>query len=205
MNQVDRIGAFRGRAYEWGLKEYDSGAVALVVGYEVSAERMPADDGSGYEWTAWPDGYAVHGYHFIVTKEGKANQNTVEQMVRYLGWDGDVESVVGGEPPDRLVTFEVEESEYQGKVSYRVSWLHGADWDGGGPGISGAVDAAGAKALAGKYGYLLRAAASVAQGPGGAQGKGGARGAASSASKPKPSAPPPPRLKEEGIGTETPF
>lgn len=151
---VDRPGTFRGEIKEYGLKEMESGAVA--VGIRASLTQF--FDQESKEWMDWSAyDQEAEGDIWIVKKDGKPNTNGVESLTKYAGWDGDIMAVIQGSwqtIPCQLVI--IEES-YKGQTRSKISFVNDYDRTPGGQ-LSN-VDENKAKELAARFGSQFRAIA----------------------------------------------
>jgi hypothetical protein len=193
---MDRPGIFKAKVLEAFIqdsadKSEPSKSVAVVFKFEILA-ALEAN-----EWKDWSGfgPYAVTGYYYVLGKDGKPNQKTIEQLVKSLGWDGNLQSFVeeNSKAIGRTVQITVEENNYNGKTTYRAGWMNHEDFA---PGPKG-VDADRLKSIQSESGSLLRAAAAAAAKP------------ANAPAPPKPKeAPKPAATKSKGKaakGDDTPF
>jgi hypothetical protein len=147
---------FKCRPTSWGVKEAESGAVAIAFGFVV----VEAKDGDKWEsWAEFEEHY-FYGDWWIVKKDGTINDNAVQQLVECLGWSGNIGSVTGN-PPERIVQVQVKPDVYNGVTRYKGSWMYPEDHTGGSGGVESA-DPAKVKDLQGRFGALLRASAAAA-------------------------------------------
>jgi hypothetical protein len=149
---LEQAGSFRGEIYYYAVKNEASGAVAIVVHATIHEVWNPDTK----EWEDWRRyEFDVVGYQYVITKTGAANKRTVTALVMHTGWDGNLESVSAGTWTPLPCQFSVEENEYKGKSSYRISWINAYD---SAPG-SGSVSPEKARQLQNKFGSQLRAIA----------------------------------------------
>lgn len=178
MPLIDRVGTFRVMPIQWTIEESDkSSSVAVAIRFEIRAEQVGEvpdnpEEGIAGGFAEWPHGYDVYGRFWVVKADGSINQKSVETLRDVLGWDGDFATVLNSAAPAIECQVEVEESDFEGKRSFRVKWLNPLGSSGG----LKKADPDKVKALSAKYGSLIRAAA----------GKGPAAPAG------KPGSPPPP-------------
>lgn len=154
--QCDRDGNFRGRFTEYGVKEQDSGAVAVQV---VCALDEYWQDGEWFPWAEYD--MEAYGDLYVVKKDGSLNHNQVEALVKHAGWDGNFESLAKGTWQPLACQVVVNSDEYKGNVRHRVSFVNGYDAVPGGR--VNPLDPAKAKALQAKFGGELRALAGNSQ------------------------------------------
>ncbi len=176
-NPVDREGVFRGEIVEYGLKQMDSGAVAVGVVVNLT-DLWDADNQT---WHPWFD-YAMSapGDIWIVktdAKGGGINQRAAESLIRFAGWDGNLESITGQTWKPTPVQVTIKAEEYQGATNRRVAFVN--DWARV-PGSVGNVDETKAKELQTRFGGQLRAIA------------GNARRSVPAPQTSRPATPPPP-------------
>jgi hypothetical protein len=126
-----------------------------------------------YAWDALQEGVETFGDVWIVNAKGDVLTRSCETLAEALNWDGEPEHM------DMLIgkqcQIEVEASVYEGKTSFKMSWLHPFDWAGG-AGIANAMSTDAVRQLSMQFGSQFRAAAA------------GKR----KAPEGKPAAPPPP-------------
>lgn len=147
---IDRSGWFKAKPKQWHVWKASSGAIAINITLEILAQW------NGESWDSWFE-FATHhvlGAFYVIGKEGKVNSKAVEQLSESMGWDGDLRSVKD-DPPRLEVVVQVKESEYEGKTSFKVNWMHP---DGYTPSFGASPDEV--KKMQAEFGPSLRAAAS---------------------------------------------
>ncbi len=154
MLPVDRPGTFRAHIASYGLKEMDSGAVAVTIHCELVSMFH---DG---EWIDWPAGtMEADGDVWIIKKKesgGGLNENGVRSLIDYAGWDGNIESIQSATWTPTKCAVVIQESEYKGKKSLKVAFVNDYNRT---PGAMSTLDPAKAKQLQSQYGAQLRAMA----------------------------------------------
>jgi hypothetical protein len=152
--QLEHEGVFKATPTAWGLQDsQNTQSVALVVTFKI-LEKL---EGGGWEdWSAYED-QEITGWFYIVKKDGGVNAATVENLVKSIGWDGNLDLSAG--PQDITCQITTANEEYNGKVRLKVQWLNPADFV---PGPK-TVDPVKAKELQSRYGSQLRAAAAAAK------------------------------------------
>lgn len=154
-NSLDREGQFKVKPLSWNVYNAKSGAVAINIDFLVTAQW------NGSDWDSWADyePHAVRGAYYVVKKDGAINSETVSQLVNCLGWNGELAAVLQV-PPDVVVQVAVRAEEYNGLTVYKAGWMSAADSN-----PSYGASPAEVKALDGRFGSLLRAAAGMAKPP----------------------------------------
>ena len=155
--KLDREGTFMARPTTWGVKTSEkSASVAVNMGFVVTAQR------DGDAWTDWTqyDEHTVYGDFWIIKKDGTINTTAVDALVKAFGpdsikWIGDLRKI-DGPPPATDVQIVVRSEDYNGTTYYKVAFLNPADYEPQ-PYLA---DAATVGNLHGRFGSLLRAAAS---------------------------------------------
>ena len=153
--QLDRAGIFRAKPFDWSIQpSTKSKSIAVSVGLLVLAQY---EDG---QWTDWApyEPHQTRGWWYVVGKNGQVNTTAVEQLVKSLGWNGDLKAVTGP-VPDVVVQVTVKAEEYNGETNYKAGWMNPEDFV---PESSGASEDDVAK-LSVQFGSLLRAAAAAAK------------------------------------------
>jgi hypothetical protein len=152
MVAVDRTGDFRAEIKSYGLQKAESGA----VGVRIQAHLVEMFNEETKDWEDWRD-YNVEawGTSWIIKKDGTVNQNAVDALVKYAGWDGSLKTIGenGWVPTPCQVSIGSEE--YNGETQFRVSFINA--WDRV-PGANiGNVTSDDLKALENRFGSSLRA------------------------------------------------
>lgn len=148
---LDREGDFRGRITDYGLRKYDSGAVAVAV--QVAIDEC----WNGESWDDWREfDVEAIGYINIVKKDKTLNQGAAQSLIDCANWNGSLESIVNHTWDPSPVGVSVRANEYKGQTSYRVEFINAYDSE---PGGLGNVDAGIAKQLQMTHGAALRALA----------------------------------------------
>ncbi len=151
---LNQAGTFQGQFTAYGLKEFDSGALAVVVMARIDTcwddKEQSWDDWSGFDCE-------VEGTLFIVKKDASINKIAVESLVRFADWDGSLHSIADKSWQPKSCQFSVEEDTYNEKVRYRINFLDDRDRI---PGKQiGTLSSDKVAALEAKYGAALRAVA----------------------------------------------
>lgn len=151
---IDRSGHFQCIIVDYGLKELDSGAVAIPIRAQLTAFW------NGESWDDWTS-YNVHAYGdvWIVKKDGNLNTKQVESLCKFAGWDGYFNSILNNTWQPAACQVTINEETYQDKVSYKIAFINQFDRT---PGGLAKMDETKAKSLAAKYGSQLRALAGPA-------------------------------------------
>jgi hypothetical protein len=182
LKRLHQSGIFKASPQSWDVRTAQSGAVAINMGFLIAFE-LENDD-----WASWADfdQHMTYGDWWIIKKDGTINQQAVDQLVECLGWNGDLNSIVGP-PPASLVQISVKEEMYKGEPQYKAAWMNPENYEGGG-GFGGA-NASETQALVNRFGSLLKAAAASSK-------AGAPKEPASKASGPKASGPKGPAAQE---------
>ena len=153
MKQIDREGIFRVVPREWWIKTTEnSAAVSVSFNFDI------IEQWDGADWVSWREyeQHTVFGDYWVIKRDRTVNQGTVEQLATSLGWDGNLESVIGA-PPNIIIQVSVRADTYEGKTRYKASWMNPGDFSP----RSGAPPEEVTK-LSTQFGSLLRAAAAGA-------------------------------------------
>ncbi len=155
---VDRIGNFRARIIEFGLKkasESESVAVALTVHL---TEMWDADTETWQKWDVYM--MTAIGDMWIIKKDGTLNNRACESLVRCAGWDGTLESIAEKtwEPVDCQV--KIGTDTYKGTTRFRIDFLNSFDSI---PGKFEELAADKVQNLSQRFGSAIRAIAGTAR------------------------------------------
>lgn len=152
MQACDREGAFRAVISDYGLKEMESGAVAVAI----KARLTDFWDAANGEWIPWEQyEMEVEGDIWIVKKDGGGvNQNGAESLMRHAGWDGSLESISNATWQPTACQVVVKRDEYKGNVRYKIAFVNALDRT---PGGLSNVDPAKVRELETRYGAQFRA------------------------------------------------
>jgi hypothetical protein len=115
MNYFRSEGRFRGRPVSWRAKTIPSGAVAVSVTVEITA-----DDAGNY-----CDGVGgqVVGDFFVVKATGAPNEKVCAMLCDTVGWGGTMAELAETPPLDAEIEVEVEARDYKGKTYHQIRWL----------------------------------------------------------------------------------
>lgn len=187
MPEVDRAGHFQAEIIDYGLKDAESGAVAVGLKVKLLAE-WNQDAEQWDDWTQY-DVDAI-GDVYVVKKDGKLNEGQVKSLVQFAGWDGSLESIAERSWQPTKCQVQIEADEYKGKTRFRVGFINEFGRKPG-PSIN-TVDNVKAKELQARHGAALRALT------------GNLRRTAAPSPSSRPSAPPP-AAKPAAVGDGAPF
>ena len=124
---VDRTGTFRAQVISYGMKEYDSGAIAVNLVFRLTDWWYVPDDGEP-EWTPWADyGQEVFGSFFVVKKTGDLNQGPIKQLIEHAGWGGNFDSITDGTWEPTPCQVQVKSETYEGNEQMKASWIDSFD------------------------------------------------------------------------------
>lgn len=145
-SEIDRVGAFRGKPVETGVGATKNG-FPQFVGRIMATERYVEDAmelavlglEGGPQWVDW-SGYEAYltGYFCLFGSVDKENPSAgmkkldfqFEGLNKALGWDGKSLAELGtADYSDKTLTFWVEDHEWNGVNSLRISGLDAADAD----------------------------------------------------------------------------
>lgn len=131
MQAIDRVGTFRGTPQEWGVGETKNGYpqfVLRVLATEMYDEELAA-------WVPWAEyGAEIIGYLVLYTKDSKSGQwkelLNAQQLKKALDWDGvSFGTLANGRFGNKPIMFRVEENDYNGNVSLKLTWVDVFDAD----------------------------------------------------------------------------
>jgi hypothetical protein len=152
---IDRPGSFRANITSYGLKQFDSGAVAVAIKAELVSMFY---DG---QWGEWPAGdHEAEGLVWIIKKKdegGGINENGVKSLINFAGWDGNIESIQSQTWQTTPCVVVVTEDTYKDKKQLRISFVN--DYNRTPGGAMSNIDDKAAKELQARFGGSLRALA----------------------------------------------
>jgi hypothetical protein len=149
MQACDRAGNFRAIILEYGLKEMDSGAVAVSLHVKLT-ELF--DNGEWHEWEQFD--MECFGDVWIIKKDGAINEKASESLMRHAGWDGNIDSIVSEAWKPMPCQVVVNKEEYQGRTSFKVAFINDYSRT---PGQMSNVTPDKARELQNRFGSQLRA------------------------------------------------
>ncbi len=189
MTMIDRVGRFRGRPVLGVIKPTKNGFPSFNVELEVT-EYFDED---ADQWMDWSEFEQEITAYLCLFNASKALLN-YEQVMKAFEWDGiDMAALQTDDFGDRLVSFEVEENTYEGKIRLQVNWIDTYDAEGRGGSLQ-PMDTGDLQALQAQYAPFMKQAPVAAPAKAPAKGKGkrgrpkGSKNKA--AAPPKPAAPP---------------
>lgn len=155
MHPCEVEGHYRIKITETGLKEMQSGAVAISLKAHI-LEAWQDDE--------WADishlENEIEGDVWIITKEGATNDSAVESLVKWAGWNGDLASVLDGSWMPLPCQTQVKREDYKGNTRFKLSFIN--DWNRTPRGMTN-VSPEQVGALLSKYGRDLKAVADRAR------------------------------------------
>jgi hypothetical protein len=187
---LEGAGTARGQITEHGIKEFESGSVAISIVVSVK-EYWDTETSTWVNCEA--DDYYTAGDIILVKKDGTPNNNQVEALCKYAGWDGDIAKVGSDAWQPTPCAVVINADEYKGVTNYKISWLNEYDRT---PGAVGNCTPEKARELADRYGAQFRALAGNVT-----------RNATAPTGKPKPPKPPTPsgsKAKKPAPATKQP-
>lgn len=151
-NQIDRTGHFRAVITEYGLNEYESGAVAVAIKARITDQW----NGESKEWESWEQYEEVEaaGFLNVVKKDGKLNKAQVESLIKYCNWNGELSSIAERTWEPCACQISIGCEVYKDQKQYRINFVNDYSRT---PGEVGNVDSEKAKALDSRFGGEMRA------------------------------------------------
>lgn len=181
MQPCDREGHFRAAITDAGLKEMESGAIAVAI----KATLLECWDQNAQAWVPWAEyEMEAEGDLWIVKKTGEINQGPAQSLIQFAGWDGNLESIINESWRPTECQVVVKRDEYEGKSRLKISYVNDRDRV---PGGLSNVNADKARELQSRFGSQLRAIA------GNCKRNGTPATTGRPAAPPRPAALPPPR------------
>jgi hypothetical protein len=128
MQAIDRPGTFRGTPLDWGVSETKNGYPQFVV--RLQALEFYDEEAEQYvPWSEWEQD--TTGYFVLYTKDKQGQWQELlnaKQVKKVFGWTGlDFESLATGKYEAVSVLFRVEDTEYNGQHSLKVTWIDTPD------------------------------------------------------------------------------
>jgi hypothetical protein len=147
---VDRAGSFKATIEEYGLKEMESGSVAI------SLKAKLTDFWDGQQWHDWREyEQEAEGDVWVVKKDGTPNEKAIETLVKFAGWDGDFLSVIQGQWAPTPCQLTIKAEDYQNRTRLKIAFVNDLNRTPGGQMSN--VDEAKAKELQSRFGASMRA------------------------------------------------
>jgi hypothetical protein len=186
MQACDRTGIFRAEILDYGLKEMESGAVAVALHVKLT------EHWDGENWQPWGEyDMEAFGDVWIVKRDGKLNDKQAKALMQYAGWDASLESISESTWETTPCQVEIAHEKYNDKDQYKISWVNDFNRVPGAGALSN-VEQSKVKELAARFGSPLRALQGNVR-----------RNTVPMGTNKKPSAPPKPvaagAAKEDGI------
>lgn len=160
----DREGTFRCEVEAYGLKEMDSGAVAVSLQVKLLEWFGAMHQGEEPQWHDWAAyNMGAEGDVWIITgkdKGNKVNQSAAESLMKHAGWDGDFGSIVADQwQPTRFAITTRADTDKNGNVRPGVFKLAFVNDYNRTPGLLTKISPESASALSNRHGAALRAIA----------------------------------------------
>lgn len=120
--QVQAEGFYRVKITEFGLKEMQTGAVAI------SLKAKLLECWQNEEWVDWGRfDQEAEGDVWIIKKDGMTNDGAVESLAKWAGWDGDIESIIKATWQPLHCQVQIKSEEYLGKTRCKIAFIN--DWN----------------------------------------------------------------------------
>ena len=133
-SQVEMAGYYGAIIRDSHLQEENSGAVTFVARLELSAIQHERDG----EYERLPEHKFITAFLNVMKIDGGKNKSQVKALCGALEWDGaSLYSLRSTDWNGTKVQAVVEEQEYEGKASLRVSWLNSVDHSAGATPMTG--------------------------------------------------------------------
>lgn len=153
-NPVDRAGTFRGNINEYGLKEAESGSVAVTIRVYLTEYW----DDVNKTWMEWHEyDQEANGDIWIVKKDKTLNQFAADSLIKNAAWDGDIESIQNSKWHPTPIQVVVKEDTYNGETRLKIAFVNEHGRTPGGLGANMSPEKA--KQLQAQFGASLRALA----------------------------------------------
>lgn len=187
-NGIDRIGHFKAEIIEYGLKEAESGAVAVHLRVklldhwefpEKGPGLGPADEQAWIPWEIYDQ--EAEGDVWLVKKDGTMNDSAVQSLIKCAGWDGDWDALSEKRWQPIRCQVRIDAEDYKEVRYYRIKYLNEYDRI---PGKFQEMEPAKVKGLAARFGSATRAIYGTV--------RANSPAPAGKPPAPKPVAPPPP-------------
>ncbi len=150
-NDLNWAGNCRGQITDYSLWVAESGAMAVNITARID---------ECWNNTDWQDyrerEYAAAGSIWLVKKDGTLNQSQAEALMKYAGWDGNLQSIYDHAWEPKSCSFTTSEETYKGVARCRISWINAYDTI---PGQGGNVTPEKLREFQNRYGSPLRAIA----------------------------------------------
>lgn len=148
-------GHFKAKIIDYGLKETDSGAVAVTVRAQLLAhyEQTGPEE---YDWVDVED-TTCDGDIWVICGKAKGNcpnDSAVYSLVNHTGWDAELTSIIEHTWEPRECQVVVKAEEYKGNVYHKIAFLNAYNATPGS--LMNTVSSKRAKELVEQYGDTLR-------------------------------------------------
>lgn len=148
---VDREGNFRAEIIEYGMKEFDSGSVAVQI--KVKLREMY--DHENESWIPWEEyDQEAYGSVFVVKKDGTINETGMRTLIRNAGWNGDFDDIANRTWVPSLCQVNIKAETYQNQLQHKIAFVNAFDAIPGGMAM---LDADKIKDLKTRFGSQVRA------------------------------------------------
>lgn len=152
MLACDREGVFRAELLDYGLKEMESGSVAVSV----HCKLTEIWDDQNKAWADWREyDMEAFGDVWIVKKDGTTNDKAAESLMRYAGWSGSLVAVSDGSWKPTPFQVTISKEVYKDQASFKIAFVN--DYDRTPGGVMSNVTPDKVKALEARFGAPLRA------------------------------------------------
>jgi hypothetical protein len=151
MVPCDRTGNFRAEILDYGLKQMESGAVAVAL------HVLLTEMWDGENWLQWREyDMEAFGDVWIVKKDGALNDRQAKALINFAGWDASLASIADETWKPTPCQVEIAHDRYKDQDQYKISWVNDFNRVPGAGALSN-VDAGKLKELEARFGSPLRA------------------------------------------------
>jgi hypothetical protein len=125
MSRVTQAGKYRGRITSSTIQIKKDGEVVSSAAFVASLEVYERFRTGEKNWEPLQEPQNITAFMNLIKNDGSRNEVQWNSLMQALGWNGDPRLMLASDRwAGKEVECTIEQSEYKGKISYKVAWIN---------------------------------------------------------------------------------